>query len=154
MKADPDTSWLLESPAQNIWVGEGRHVMTYSIASGKSFNMVLSHTDRTDASTWSERDAIKDMRREFASWDPRFVHPFSKSYTNYSTTNIIHLQARKSNQPRHQHSQMAPANRRPPTDLAFPLLKPPPAHRRCRTRDAALHEPRRRYGDRGRCCSG
>lgn len=47
--------------------------MTYSISSGKYFNMVLSHIDQTDPSTWHERNPIKDMRREFAGWDPRLV---------------------------------------------------------------------------------
>ena len=47
--------------------------MSYSIASGKSFNMVLSHTDHSDPSTWGQRNAIEDMRKEFSDWDPRYV---------------------------------------------------------------------------------
>ncbi|KAF7547171.1 hypothetical protein G7Z17_g7919 [Cylindrodendrum hubeiense] len=70
MKIDPDTSWLLEKPGINIWIGEGRHVMTYCIAGGKSFNMVLSHVDHTDPSTWNSQKAIEDMRSHFENWDP------------------------------------------------------------------------------------
>lgn len=47
--------------------------MTYTIASGSSFNMVLSHVDDTDPSTWKREDAIPDMRREFADWDPALI---------------------------------------------------------------------------------
>ncbi|RDL35133.1 Uncharacterized protein BP5553_07064 [Venustampulla echinocandica] len=73
MKADPELSWLLEKPSLNIWIGEDRHVMTYTIAAGKSFNMVLSHVDATDPLTWKPETAIPDMRREFSGWDSRLV---------------------------------------------------------------------------------
>ncbi|KFZ11099.1 hypothetical protein V501_04900 [Pseudogymnoascus sp. VKM F-4519 (FW-2642)] len=73
MRSDPAISWLLEKPSLNIWIGEDRHVMTYTIAAGKSFNMVLSHVDLTDPSTWKPETAICDMRKEFSGWDPRLV---------------------------------------------------------------------------------
>ncbi|KAK7413357.1 hypothetical protein QQX98_007734 [Neonectria punicea] len=82
MKADPDTAWLLEKPGINIWIGEDRHVMTYSIAGGKSFNMVLSHVDHTDPSTWNPEDAVKDMREHFETWDPKLrkvIHLVTKT---------------------------------------------------------------------------
>lgn len=59
MRDDPDTAWLLEKPALNIWIGPERHVMTYTIASGKSFNMVLSHIYHSDPSTWRPEMAIE-----------------------------------------------------------------------------------------------
>ncbi|KFY25049.1 hypothetical protein V491_01919 [Pseudogymnoascus sp. VKM F-3775] len=73
MKTDPDISWLLEKPSLNIWIGEDRHVMSYTIAAGKSFNMVLSHVDLTDPSTWKPETAVADMRKEFSGWDPRLL---------------------------------------------------------------------------------
>jgi chromosome condensin MukBEF complex kleisin-like MukF subunit len=51
MKADAEIAWLPEKPSLNIWIGEDRHVMSYTIAAGKSFNMVLSHVDPTSLST-------------------------------------------------------------------------------------------------------
>ncbi|TVY34811.1 FAD-dependent monooxygenase [Lachnellula subtilissima] len=39
-------------------IGEDRHVMTYTIAAGSSFNMVLSHVDKTDPSTWKQEAAL------------------------------------------------------------------------------------------------
>jgi salicylate hydroxylase len=48
--------------------------MTYTIGAGKSFNMVLSHPDDSDPSTWDPATAIADMRREFVGWDNRYEH--------------------------------------------------------------------------------
>lgn len=49
--------------------------MTYTIAAGKSFNMVLSHPDHSGPSTsqppQSQEETLRDMQREFAGWDPR-----------------------------------------------------------------------------------
>lgn len=47
--------------------------MTYSIAAGKSFNMVLSHPDDTEPATWNQKDAIAEMRHHFAGWDRSLV---------------------------------------------------------------------------------
>jgi salicylate hydroxylase len=88
MKSDPEVSWLLEKPGLNIWycqveslagvdrannvrIGDSRHVMTYTIAAGSSFNMVLSHVDHSDPSTWKQETALQDMREHFKDWDPR-----------------------------------------------------------------------------------
>ena len=73
IKSDPEISWLVEKPSLNLWIGPGRHVMTYSIASGKSFNMVLNKVDDTDPSTWNHEGALEDMRREYSGWDPQCV---------------------------------------------------------------------------------
>ncbi|KAF4965567.1 hypothetical protein FSARC_6652 [Fusarium sarcochroum] len=71
MKRDKDTSWLLERPGINIWIGEDRHVMTYCIAGGNSFNMVLSHVDHSSPSTWNTENAIQDMQKSFLNWDAK-----------------------------------------------------------------------------------
>ncbi|KAF4448971.1 salicylate hydroxylase [Fusarium austroafricanum] len=78
MKDDEDTSWLLERPGINIWIGEDRHVMTYCIAGGNSFNMVLSHVDHSSPSTWDAASALQDMRESFHDWDPRLVKVINK----------------------------------------------------------------------------
>ena len=54
-------------------IGDMRHIMTYTIAAGKAFNMVLSHPENTDPSTWDENLAIDDMREQYRDWDPQFV---------------------------------------------------------------------------------
>ncbi|KUJ16928.1 FAD/NAD(P)-binding domain-containing protein [Mollisia scopiformis] len=73
IKDDPEISWLLEKPSVNIWIGEDRHVMTYTIAAGESFNMVLSHVDTSDPATWKPEKALKDMQDYFTGWDPRLT---------------------------------------------------------------------------------
>ncbi|PVI02342.1 FAD/NAD(P)-binding domain-containing protein [Periconia macrospinosa] len=75
MKQDSEVAWLLDSPGQNLWIGDGRHAMTYPIANGKSFNMVLSHPSDSDPSTWSQDQGniIRDMRKQFENWDPTLV---------------------------------------------------------------------------------
>jgi len=45
--------------------------MTYTIAGGKTFNLVLSHVDRTDPSTWKPETAVADMKEYFRGWDPK-----------------------------------------------------------------------------------
>ncbi len=62
---------ILLIPSRRI--GDMRHVMSYTIAGGKSFNMVLSHPDRTDPSTWHQQSpstVLSDMRAQFQGWDP------------------------------------------------------------------------------------
>ncbi|KAJ5299049.1 hypothetical protein N7476_010606, partial [Penicillium atrosanguineum] len=70
MLGDPEIAWLLEKPSFNLWLGDKRHVMTYVIGAGKTFNMVLSHPD--DGSGWdtTEEETIANMRKEFEGWDP------------------------------------------------------------------------------------
>jgi salicylate hydroxylase len=47
--------------------------MTYTIASGTSFNMVLSHPETTDPSTWNQVTALQDMKTHFLGWDPKLT---------------------------------------------------------------------------------
>ncbi|KAH7067270.1 hypothetical protein BKA63DRAFT_570580 [Paraphoma chrysanthemicola] len=73
MRDDPDIAWILEKPSLNIWIGEDRHVMTYTIAAGEAFNMVLSHIDHSDPVGWSPKFAKDDIQREFAGWDSQLT---------------------------------------------------------------------------------
>lgn len=48
--------------------------MTYSIAGGRSFNMVLSHHDKGDPEKFGQEDDILgDMKQEFEGWDEQSV---------------------------------------------------------------------------------
>lgn len=44
--------------------------MSYTIAGGKSFNMVLAHPEASDPTTWNQETVIEDMKRHFDGWDP------------------------------------------------------------------------------------
>ncbi|KUI64272.1 3-hydroxybenzoate 6-hydroxylase 1 [Cytospora mali] len=71
MKGRHETSWVLGQPNLNLWIGEERHAMTYCIAGGQSFNMVLSHPDRNNFSfPVVEEEVLETMRKEFEGWDP------------------------------------------------------------------------------------
>ncbi|ROV90349.1 hypothetical protein VMCG_09711 [Cytospora schulzeri] len=71
MRKSHETSWVLKQPNLNLWIGDERHVMTYCIAGGQSFNMVLSHPDRGNPSLpSSEAGILANMRKEFGGWDP------------------------------------------------------------------------------------
>ena len=48
-----------------------RHAMTYTIAGGNTFNMVLSHPEAEDPETWDQSKALESMEDHFRSWDPR-----------------------------------------------------------------------------------
>ncbi|KAJ5118241.1 hypothetical protein N7526_009878 [Penicillium atrosanguineum] len=93
MLGDPEIAWLLEKPSFNLWLGDKRHVMTYVIGAGKTFNMVLSHPD--DGSGWdtTEEETIANMRKEFEGWDPVYVyHRPLQPLTNLSRlTKIIKM---------------------------------------------------------------
>ncbi|KAH6692232.1 FAD binding domain-containing protein [Plectosphaerella plurivora] len=72
MREIPEVCWLLQKPGLNTWIGEDRHVMTYTIAAGDSFNMVLSHKDCRDPSTWArmtQQEILSEMTEQFAGWD-------------------------------------------------------------------------------------
>lgn len=60
-----------------------RHAMTYTIAGGKTFNMVLSHPETDDPETWDQTKALESMKQHFRGWDPMYVDRCSF----WSTTN-------------------------------------------------------------------
>jgi salicylate hydroxylase len=47
--------------------------MTYTIAAGESFNMVLSHIDRSDPATWTGKFTKEAIQHEFRGWDSQYV---------------------------------------------------------------------------------
>ncbi|KAH7039589.1 salicylate hydroxylase [Microdochium trichocladiopsis] len=73
IRADKELAWVTENPNLNVWIGEDKHVMTYAISAGSSFNMVLSHVDWSDPETWTPEGVLEDMRQQFADWDPQLV---------------------------------------------------------------------------------
>ncbi|GME64818.1 hypothetical protein GTA08_BOTSDO07426 [Neofusicoccum parvum] len=73
MQKDPELAAMLARPGINIWIGEGRHCMTYCIAGGKTFNMVLSHPDSSDTPTGTSETVLQDMRTHFEGWDARLT---------------------------------------------------------------------------------
>lgn len=53
-------------------IGKDRHAMTYCIAGGQAFNMVLSHPDRNaSAAPAPEKEMLETMKKEFEGWHPQ-----------------------------------------------------------------------------------
>ncbi|KAJ8118508.1 hypothetical protein OPT61_g525 [Boeremia exigua] len=73
IRNDPEIAWILKKPSLNIWIGEDRHVMSYTIAAGQSLNLVLSHIDRSDPGTWNQSHAKEHIEKEFGGWDPQLT---------------------------------------------------------------------------------
>lgn len=60
--------------------------MSYTIAAGKSFNLVLSHIDKSDPSTWTHRFNKELIMDEFSGWDPKYVAcPIRVEYADQSS---------------------------------------------------------------------
>jgi len=54
-------------------IGHERHIMSYCISSGESFNMVLNYIDHSDPSSWKPGKEVEEMRAVFEGWDPRYA---------------------------------------------------------------------------------
>ena len=65
----------------NHRVGHGRHVMTYPIASGKSFNLVLSHPYEGSQESQTLEEILQEMRQNFEGWDPQLTKVISLIHT-------------------------------------------------------------------------
>lgn len=54
-----------------VRIGDMRHVMSYMISGGTTFNMVLSHPEKLPPSAWRKDTILEDMLKHFEGWDPR-----------------------------------------------------------------------------------
>lgn len=80
--------------------------MTYSIAGGRSFNMVLSHRDKGDPALFGlEEDILGDMKREFQGWDEQQVALCGPLFDSSGLTYVP--QAHHDYQPHRQDDQDA-----------------------------------------------
>ena len=73
LEADPELAVLVEKADLSVWIGDQRHVMSYPINGGKTFNMVLSHPDeRVEGEGPMDQESIlHEMRENYRGWDPK-----------------------------------------------------------------------------------
>lgn len=72
--ADPELRPLVEKPDLHLWVGHQRHVMSYPISGGKTFNMVLSHPDEGEIDPSATQEVLlQEMRKNYEGWDPKLT---------------------------------------------------------------------------------
>ncbi|KAL2835281.1 hypothetical protein BDW59DRAFT_156097 [Aspergillus cavernicola] len=71
IRADPLLKWIADSPALNLWLGHNLHVMSYAIAGGERYNLVLTHpTLPNQIQNISSADILNEMRSSYDGWDP------------------------------------------------------------------------------------
>ncbi|EXJ56370.1 uncharacterized protein A1O5_12637 [Cladophialophora psammophila CBS 110553] len=71
MRADPLTKWIVEQPNLHLWVGHDLHVMSYAIAGGERFNLVVTHPQNPKEATEQPLSRIlEEMRSHYVGWDP------------------------------------------------------------------------------------
>lgn len=58
-------------PVTSLWLGEGRHAVTYLLRGGTLANFVgVVECDSWQLESWTERGDPDDLRRDFADWHP------------------------------------------------------------------------------------
>ncbi|KAL4862807.1 hypothetical protein BDV12DRAFT_190153 [Aspergillus spectabilis] len=71
IRADPQLRWIADSPSLNLWVGYNLHVMSYAIAGGEQYNLVLTHpTSSANIQPISSAESLATMRAHYTRWDP------------------------------------------------------------------------------------
>lgn len=72
LSGDPEVAALIGSNNINIWLGHNRHVMTYPIRGGDTFNLVLSHPATSPEDSWTRdpQEVLSEMKANYLGWDP------------------------------------------------------------------------------------
>lgn len=65
------TKHLVDGLDSNLWIGEGRSLMTYWIKDAKVLNMVASHRDDVKTDGWNEQQYRRTVERLFEDFEPR-----------------------------------------------------------------------------------
>ena len=83
VRKDPETRELVEDKGGNlistmeVWMAPTGYVISYPIANGRDFNMVLSHFHDPPVDTVHEAD-IEEVRRRYQDYDPRLRRVIEK----------------------------------------------------------------------------
>lgn len=71
--ADPTTADLVARQNNHLWIGDGRSAMTYMIYESTVLNMVMSHRDDVDTTSWTPDEYMREVKSLFKGWDPRLT---------------------------------------------------------------------------------
>lgn len=77
LASNPSTAWVTETPNQNLWIGPGRHSMTYAIGGlqnpNRLFNLVLCHPEARPVDQWpTSIDTLREeIQDHYHEWDPQ-----------------------------------------------------------------------------------
>ncbi|OAL25850.1 hypothetical protein AYO20_10312 [Fonsecaea nubica] len=73
IKANPLTADLVERHNNHLWIGENCSAMTYMIYESTKLNMVLSHRDDVDTTTWTPAQYHGVIQSLFRGWDGKLT---------------------------------------------------------------------------------
>lgn len=71
IRKDPIASELIEKLTMEVWMAENAYIITYPIAAGKMFNMVLSHHRPEKLRATQHNVPIEELHNEYQGFDPR-----------------------------------------------------------------------------------
>lgn len=71
-------------PAACVWIGEGKHAVTYLLRSGTLANLVgVVERDDWTVESWTEQGTKKEAMRDFAGWHPTIRKIIDKAEAHY-----------------------------------------------------------------------
>ncbi|KAF2628331.1 FAD/NAD(P)-binding domain-containing protein, partial [Macroventuria anomochaeta] len=73
VKNNPLTKEIVGEHAGNCWADTNRSVMTYMIRDSGKLNLVLSHPDDVDTSTWTREQYLTEIQRFYGDMDPHVL---------------------------------------------------------------------------------
>lgn len=88
LASNPSTAWVTETPNQNLWIGPGRHSMTYAIGGlqnpNRLFNLVLCHPEARPPDQWpTSIDTLREeIQGHYAGWDSQLNQILSQVLEN------------------------------------------------------------------------
>ncbi|KAF3009744.1 hypothetical protein E8E13_009346 [Curvularia kusanoi] len=94
IKADSLTKGIVEEHSGNCWVDSNKSAMTYMIRDSGRLNLVLSHPDDKDTSSWAREEYIAELRQYYRNLDPRVLRLIDLStgpITNWPVHQITRL---------------------------------------------------------------
>lgn len=75
---------LVPPPTACVWVGPGRHAVTYRLRGGKLANLVgVVEHDRWQEESWTQRGTREEALGEFEGWHPVITNLISKAETHF-----------------------------------------------------------------------
>ncbi|KAF1927677.1 FAD/NAD(P)-binding domain-containing protein [Didymella exigua CBS 183.55] len=96
VKQDPLTREVVDEHAGNCWADTNKSVMTYMISGSGKLNLVLSHPDDVDTSTWTREQYLAELQRYYSDVDSRALRLINLSngpITNWPVHQVAKLPA-------------------------------------------------------------
>ncbi|KAF3047046.1 hypothetical protein E8E12_010772 [Didymella heteroderae] len=96
IRNDALTKEVVDEHAGNCWADANKSVMMYMIRGSGKLNVVLSHPDEFDTSTWTRVQYLTELRKCYADVDPRALRLINLSngpITNWPVHQVAKLPA-------------------------------------------------------------